>query len=214
MIRSARSIKALLQALRSDRAGATIVEFALVAPALLIVLLGGLDFSYRAYVHSLLQGSLNDAARRASVESPDMGGDKSVKIEDRVKEIVKGSTDRVAPSGTLVVTQKNYFDFSGIGNPEKIVKDVGGDGSYDEDDGDCFEDLNDNGTFDIDAGRTGRGAANDVVFYNATLTMDALLPIRSFIGGEDKYVLRATTAVRNQPWQEQAKPPVICGGVK
>ena len=211
MIGPARSIKTLLQALRSDRAGATIVEFALVAPALLIVLLGGLDFSYRAYVHSLLQGSLNDAARRASVESPDMGGDKSVTIEDRVKEIVKGSTDRVAPSGTLVVTQKNYFDFSGIGNPEKIVKDVGGDGSYDEDDGDCFEDINANGTFDLDAGRTGRGGANDVVFYEASLSMKALTPLRSFVGGDDTYRLKAQTAIRNQPWDEQPNPAVICG---
>ena len=85
------------------------------------------------------------------------------------------------------VTQSNYYDFVGIGNPEKIVSDVDSDGTYDEDDGDCFEDRNANGTFDLDAGRTGRGGANDVVFYEASLSMKALTPLRSFVGGDDTY---------------------------
>ena len=196
-------------ALVRDRRGVTVVEFAMVAPALVLILVGGLDFTYRLYVNSLLQGALVDSARLASVENPGIGGTGSV--EERVAALIKDQVDTVAPSATITVTQSNYYDFAGIGNPEKIVTDVDTDGTYDEDDGDCFEDINANGEFDLDAGRTGRGGANDVVFYEASLSMKALTPLRSFVGGDDKYNLKAQTAIRNQPWDEQPNPAVICG---
>ena len=202
-------LPAFLKRFAGDESGVTIVEFAFVAPPLVLMLVGGLDFAHRSYVHSIMQGALNDAARRASVEDPSVGGTGT--IEERVAALVTAQTKPVAPSATLVVTQSNYFDFSGIGNPEKIVKDIDEDGTYDEEDGDCFSDLNGNGEFDLDTGREGRGGANDVVFYEATMTMNALLPLRSFLGGSDVYTLKAETAIRNQPWATQATPPVVCG---
>ena len=187
----------------------TIVEFAFVAPPLILILVGGLDFAHRSYVHSVMQGALNDAARRASVEDPSVGGTGT--IEERVAAMITEQVDTIAPSAILKVEQSNYFDFSGIGNPEKIVKDVDKDGTFDEDDGDCFSDLNENGEFDLDTGREGRGGANDVVFYEATLTMNAILPLKAFIGGDSTYTLKADTAIRNQPWETQATPPTVCG---
>ena len=203
------SLPTFLKRFAGDESGVTIVEFAFVAPPLVLMLVGGLDFAHRSYVHSVMQGALNDAARRASVENPSVGGTGT--IEERVAALVTAQTEPVAPSATLVVTQSNYFDFSGIGNPEKIVKDIDEDGTYDEDDGDCFSDLNDNGDFDLDTGREGRGGANDVVFYEATMTMDALLPLYAMLGGSNVYTLKAETAIRNQPWEPQATPPVVCG---
>ena len=200
---------AYFRRLGQDDRGVTIVEFAFVAPILIMILVAGLDFAHRSYVHSVMQGALNDAARRASVEDPSVGGTGT--IEERVAALVTEQVDTIAPSATLLVTQSNYFDFSGIGNPEKIVKDVDADGAYDEDDGDCFSDLNENGEFDLDTGREGRGGANDVVFYEATLTMDAILPLKAFIGGSSTYVLKANTAIRNQPWETQSTPPTVCG---
>ncbi len=197
----------------SDQQGATIVEFAMVAPALVLILLAGIDFGHRSYATSVLQGALADSARAASVESPVISGSGTT-LEDRVEDAMRSQISPVAPSGyTLEVTQSNFFDFSGIGNPERILVDNDGDGTYDEDEGDCFSDLNENGEFDLDTGREGRGGSNDVVFYEATLTMDALVPLANWLGGGSTYVLRAETAIRNQPWGSQATPPVVCGAV-
>lgn len=197
----------------SDQSGATIVEFAMVAPALVLILLAGFDFGHRSYATSVLQGALADSARAASVQNPVISGSGTT-LEERVENAMTSQISPVATPGyTLEVTQSNFYDFSGIGNPEKIVLDNDSDGMYDEEEGDCFSDLNENGEFDLDTGRDGRGGSNDVVFYEATLTMDALVPLANLLGGESTYTLRAETAIRNQPWGAQSTPPVICGVV-
>lgn len=197
----------------SDQNGATIVEFAMVAPALVLILLAGFDFGHRSYATSVLQGALADFARSASVELPVISGSGTT-LEERVEDAMESQISPVATPGyTLEVTQSNFYDFSGIGNPEKLVVDNNGDGNYDEDEGDCYSDLNENGEFDLDTGRQGRGGSNDVVFYEATLTMDALVPLANWLGGKSTYVLRAETAIRNQPWGSQSTPPVVCGVV-
>ncbi|WP_271078600.1 TadE/TadG family type IV pilus assembly protein [Aurantiacibacter sp. MUD61] len=202
-----------LRTLGRDEEGVTIVEFAMVAPALILILLAGFDFGHRAYVTSVLQGALTDAARQASVENPNVSGSGTT-LEERVENAIIAQVGQIATPGyTLDVTQSNFYEFSGIGNPEKIVRDNDSDGVYDEDDGDCFSDLNENGQYDTDTGRQGRGGANDVVFYEATLQMDAIVPLANFIGGSAQHTILVDTAIRNQPWGTQATPPTICGTV-
>ena len=200
-----------LDRLRRDEDGAAIVEFAFIALPLIMILLAGVDFGHRTYVSSVMQGSLTDAARRASVEDPTFSSEGDT-LEERVANAVEAQVGNIVTSGySLEVTQSNFYDFTGIGNPEKIVRDNDGDGQYDEEDGDCFSDLNENGEFDTDTGREGRGGANDVVFYEATLEMDALVPLANLLGGDSRYTMVAETAVRNQPWGTQSTPPTICG---
>ena len=110
-----------------------------------------------------------------------------------------------------MIAQSNFYDFSGIGNPEKLMTDVNENGQYDESDGDCFADLDEDGEYDTDTGRDGIGGANDVVFYEATLTMPRLVPLHGFLGVSPEYNLRADTAIRNQPYEAQRTPPVVCG---
>ncbi|RPF71936.1 TadE/TadG family type IV pilus assembly protein [Aurantiacibacter spongiae] len=192
-----------------DERGVTIVEFAIVAPILLLILIAGFDLGHRSYVGAVLQGAVTDAARRASVEAPALRGTGA--LEDRVETMIWAQIRPVAANAELTVTQSNFYDFSGIGNPEKITVDRNDNGVYDEEEGDCFSDLNENGEFDLDTGRDGRGGANDVVFYQARLEMESLLPIASFLGGSNRYAIVAETAIRNQPWETQRTPPVVCG---
>ena len=63
-------------ALASDRRGATIVEFALVTPILLIVLMAALEFGYQGYINAMVQGAMTKAARLATV-----GGRTSADVE-------------------------------------------------------------------------------------------------------------------------------------
>ena len=203
-------LRQLARRLATDRHGATIIEFAIVAPVLLLLLVGGFELAHQSYVKAVLQSALTDAARRAAVEDPQFvaAGDT---LEERVENLVIAKIGPSAPDATVSVSQEIFFDFSGIGNPEKLMTDVDGDGQYDEADGDCFADLNENGEYDTDTGRDGIGGSNDVVLYEATLSMPRLFPLDAFIDVGPAVELRAETAIRNQPYAAQRTPPVLCG---
>lgn len=201
-----------LGCLGRDQSGATIVEFALIAMPMCVLLIGGLELGYNSYVRSTMQGALNDAARRAAVEYPaiDVDGDT---VEEQVETMIRQTVRHVAPKAAISVKQKSYFEFSSIGDPEKLMTDNNDNGKFDSGDGDCFEDANGNGTFDEDQGKSNsHGGANDVVLYTATVEAPRILPLDAFIpsvGKKVSYKLRA--AVRNQPYANQATPAVICG---
>lgn len=202
---------ATVSGLRQAEEGATIVEFALILAPMLLLLMGGLDLGYHSYVRSTLQGALDDAARTAAVENPVLGV-AGATVEEQVETLIRQTVGHVAPNAAIVVTQTSYFDFSAIGNPEKLMTDHDGDGLYDAADGDCWEDANANGTFDTDAGAGGNGGASDVVLYTATLSTPRLLPLDAFLPGVGSTIdLTVQTAVRNQPYANQAAAAVICG---
>ncbi len=202
-------IAATLKALRRDVRGATIVEFAIVALPMLVLLMGGLDLGYQSYVRSVMQGALNDAARKAAVQDPEFSADGDT-VEQQVENQIRDLAGTVALDATIDVEQNSFFDFSDIGNPEKLMTDVNDNGQFDADDGDCWEDANGNGDYDIDAGSAGRGGANDVIFYRARVSMPRLLPLDGLAGLPTTIDMVLSTAVRNQPYGNQPTPPVIC----
>lgn len=204
------SLAGVLHRLRRDEGGVTLVEFAIISLPLSMLLMGGFDLGYQSYIRAVMQGALNDIARRASVQDPDLAASGST-TEEQVTNTIKNQLQPITPHATITVTESNYYDFSGIGNPEKLMTDVNGNGQYDADDGDCFSDLNENDKYDTDTGRDGIGGANDVVFYQAHIVMPRLLPVAQLLGFSSNYDMTLATAVRNQPYGTQATPPVVCG---
>lgn len=193
-----------------DEGGATLVEFAFVLVPTLLLVLGGLELAYASYVRATMQGALNESARRASVQNPQftqLGDTLEKQVEESIREIV-GS---VAKDSEITVTQRSFFDFSDIGNAEKLIRDVNGNGLYDPGDGDCFEDANDNGQFDLDQARDGRGGSNDVVFYTAQVSASRLFPLDRISGFSGSIDMTLEAAIRNQPFGDQTSPAVICG---
>jgi Flp pilus assembly pilin Flp len=205
------TVGGFLKRLGCEERGVTIVEFALVALPLSMLVMGGLDLGHQSYIRATMQGALTDAARRAAVQDPQFAASGST-TEERVRNTILAQVGRIAPGAEIEISQSNFFDFSGIGNPEKLLRDVNGNGQYDPGQGDCFEDLNENGLHDLDAGRDGIGGANDVVFYRADITMPRLLPVAGLMGFSSDYEMTVSTAIRNQPYGAQKTPPVVCGG--
>lgn len=205
-------LSAKAKSLTKDARGLATIEFALLSIPLLLMIIGGLDLAQQSYVHSVLQGALNDAARRASVEEPEFQASGDT-LEERVEATIRSQIDPIAPGAAYAITEKNFYEFSGIGNPEKVMTDVNGNGQFDPDDGDCFEDLNENGAYDTDAGREGIGGANDIVFYEATIEVPRVFPVHKLTGGNSTHTITSKTAFRNQPYGTQTVPPVLCGGV-
>lgn len=192
-----------LRALRRDEGGATIVEFALILPVLSVLLLGVLDLGYRSYVTSIIQGSLHEAARMATV-----GGVPTSAIEAHVRNRLRD----FAGNATITTTTRNYSDFTGVKSPEPITNDTAPFGEYNQ--GDCFTDVNGNGTYDLDRGRGGLGGAEDVVHFEVEMTYPHIVPIGNFLGNgwSDNVTITQNTLLRNQPYagRNMAAPATIC----
>ena len=197
----------ILRRLARDTQGATLIEFAMVIAPLCVLLLGGLDLGYQSYLRSVLQGALNDVARAGSMEAPDLGCEGET-VEAQVRCAVERRSDMIARQASYTFEARNFYEFSGVGRSEKLVTDYNNNGSYDE--GDCWEDLNENGVYDADAGRDGIGGADDVVFYDVTVTMPRLFPMAGLVGAPDHYSITAQAAIRNQPYARQRIPPTVC----
>ncbi|WP_341712599.1 TadE/TadG family type IV pilus assembly protein [Erythrobacter sp.] len=196
--------------LLADQRGVSAVEFGLLLTPFLMLLMGGMDLGHQYYIRAVTQGALSDVSRRASVEDPTFLA-AGATTEERVEATLKQQIDAVAPDAEYTISQRNYFDFNGIGNPERLITDVNGNGQFDESDGDCWEDLDEDGEYDLDSGRVGIGGANDVSFYSVNVRMERLFPTASLLGISPYIDFTVETAVRNQPYGNQPTPPVICG---
>ncbi|UVI38706.1 TadE/TadG family type IV pilus assembly protein [Qipengyuania spongiae] len=197
----------LLARLHSDERGAAIPEFAFILLPLVLFLAGGMDLGYQAYLRSVLQGALNDISRSGSLETPDVGCTGAT-LELRIECAIEKRSNVLARNARYDVEIKNFYDFSSIGRSERLTTDHNGNGAYDP--GDCFIDLNENGRFDMSAGRAGVGGADDVSFYKVTARMPRLFPIHRLIETTPEYAIVATAALRNQPYAAQRRPPTVC----
>lgn len=193
--------------LGKDTRGATIVEFGIILVPMCVVMLGALDLGYQSYVRAIAQGVLDDVARTASVEDPEFQATGDT-LEERVENALTERLESITVAPTYDIEQTNYYRFAGVGSSEKLITDRNRNGRYDA--GDCFEDLNDNERFDVNAGRPGVGGADDVVFHEVNIEMPRLLPMMGFLGVPDTYVVTARAAIRNQPWTAQGVPATVC----
>lgn len=185
--------------LRENR-GVTIVEFAIVAPCLMLIMMGLLSIGLRAYIGIQLQGALEQAARQVTVGT--------TTTTAMVTASVKAQVNRVMPRATVTVVPTSYYDFAHVGKPEPITTDTAPLGTYNT--GDCFQDLNGNGTWDADAGSSGTGGSDDIVYYTATLTYADPLPVKRLLGFPATTTVSGTTMMKNQPYASQSEPAIVC----
>ena len=200
-----------LRRLTIDRDGLAATEFGLLSIPFLIIVFGAFDLGYQNYVRAQLQGVLNEVSRAATVENPEFPGYEGMATEAQIEQSIRDRVDRIARNATYTIEQDSYREFSSVGEPEKLLTDIDLDGTYDAADGDCFEDANLNGTFDADSGSAGQGNANDVIFYDVTLTTPRIVPFVGLFGAPSDYTITAQAAVRNQPYDSRPAPAVVCG---
>ena len=180
--------------LRRDQRGVTIVEFALISPVLMLMLMGLLDLAFNMYTTEMLQGAIQNAARDSTIEG-------SSSNAGQLDAIVTKAVRAVAPGAVMVFDRRSYSSFTDAGRPEDYT-DVDNDGTCDH--GEPFEDANGNGAWDLDRGQAGFGGARDAVLYTVTVTYHRPFPVAGFIPGQSKdYTLSAATVLRNQPFGQQ-----------
>ena len=185
--------------LARDKRGATAVEFAAIAPALLMTLLGLMDLSYNMYATTLLEGAIQKAARDATIEG---AGGRAAAIDSRVRGVVHD----IVGNATIQFDRRAYTDFSEVSRPEDFT-DTNGDGTCAG--GEPFEDVNDNGTWDQDRGKAGTGGARDAVLYTVTVTYPRAFPVMGLLGLSDTVTARSRTVLRNQPYGDQNRTVAV-----
>jgi len=177
-----------------DERGAAVVEFALIAPIFLLMVLGGLDVCHTMYVRSVITGQLQKAGRDFTLE--DAG---SVTRQAAITAAVEAAVQQTAPGAIVTVTPIWYRDYTGVAKPEEFS-----DGNHDGvcNNKEAFVDSNRNGRWDSNSGGQGRGGAKDVVLLTATASYDHL-PLAAMFTGDAKVELVAKTFLRNQPSDQQ-----------
>lgn len=194
-------IRRRLCSLTRDTRGAALVEFAIVAPVMILLLLGICDLAYQVYAQSILNGAVQKAGRDSTIQG---AASNSATIDAKVSDAVK----KVAANATFTFTRKNYDSFSLV-KPE-VFTDTNGNGVRDAKE--CFTDVNGNGTWDADPGLTGQGGANDVTVYTVSVSYPHLFPVTKLFGWSATQTITASTLLKNQPYASQSvvTPKQVC----
>lgn len=184
----------IVRRLARDKSGAAITEFGFVAPLFMIILMGVFDATHTAYTSALVHGAMQKAGRDLTLE--DAGSQEST-----IDASVISQVQNVVPdSATIELEKLSHFDFEDIGEAEEFTDD-NGDGACNF--GEPYEDANGNGSWDANRGEDGIGGARDAVLYTAIVTYDRMFPMAGLIGMDEQVELRASTVLRNQPFDVQ-----------
>ncbi|MCL9999553.1 MAG: pilus assembly protein [Erythrobacter sp.] len=185
--------RAVLRHLRQNREGATLVEFAIVGPVLILMLMGLFDIAHTQYTSAVLYGAVQKASRDYTLES---AATSQTALDTRVQDQIRA----VMPNGaTITFTKTAFDDFKNVNEREEWT-DTNNNGTCNG--GEPYQDENNNGIWDVYRGQSGLGTARDVMLYTTNVTYPRLFPMFGMIGLPANVTLSATTVLRRQPFDQ------------
>lgn len=189
----------------TDRRGATVIEFALIIPMVMLLLMGLSELLYQEYVQSVLSGEVQKAARDSGIEGgaaniPAIDGKVISALGAVAKGLQKDCTKAAAASAAAWCSdRKSYDSFSEVA-PEVFTD---GNGNGVRDPGECFTDVNGNGSWDADPGTSGPGGASAIATYTMVVSYKRLFPLSRMLGWAPYQKISASTLMKNQPFATQ-----------
>jgi Flp pilus assembly protein TadG len=177
----------------ADESGATLMEFGLIAPTFMVMLMGVFDVGMGIYMQSVLDGAVQKAARESALES---GPTELANIDTDVENTVQS----ILSTATVTRERKSYFQYADVTRSE-VFDDNNNNGVCDNNE--PFEDENDNEEWDADVGEDGIGGPKDIVLYTVTVAYERIFPLDALIGGKGVTTLNSTTVLKNQPYGQQ-----------
>ncbi len=175
--------------------GALAIEFAVLAPVLIILLMGIVEFGLIMFANTVLEGATSMGARIGKSGTGGTGGTREQYIRNQIKTLSGGLLD---PNNVVITTQP-YPTYSTSGSPpaEPCITPTCGGGTAGVD----YTDLNGNGVYDLV--RSDAGLGGDVVVYRSTYNWPLKTPLIAQIighGGDNIFPITAVTTVRNEPF--------------
>jgi Flp pilus assembly pilin Flp len=195
-----------MKPLKSNQDGASIMEFGLIAPIVMVMMLGTMDIGHSYFVRATLDGAMQNAARSSSLE-----GSATLTAQELVDLRVESSILALAPNATITSTRRYYKTFSeaALARAETVIEPPTG-ADLKCDPGESFMDANDNGVWDADGGSNGQGGAKDIVIIKFKVSYPRLFPMAKLLGLPANVELESNSILANQPYGEQTSfgPPV------
>ncbi len=181
----------------TDRKGAALVEFAVVAPVMCLLLVGSFDEAHTLYMQAALQGVVQKAGRDSSLE------DSTSDVQNAIDARVKAQVLVLANNADVTIGRKSYRTFSdAVSAKAENWTDNNGNGRCDQHE--PYVDANRNGSWDSDGSNGAQGGAKDKTIYTVTVKYPRMLPLNRFIDVPDKQTLVAQAVVQNQPYADQS----------
>lgn len=185
-----------LRRLVCDSSGATILEFAFVAPVMCLLLVGGFDVGHTLYMRAALQGAVQKAARDSGLEN---GAANQTALDTRIRTEV----ENLANNADVTFDRRAYRTYGQAARRHEDYTDNNNNGTCDA--GEPYVEENGVAGWQSDMGTGGQGGAKDAVVYRVTVSYPAMLPLWRYINGSDHVTVEATTVLRNQPFGDQAQ---------
>jgi len=175
-----------------NNAGSTVIEFAVLAPLLCLILVGTVETGLVLFTNAVLEGATSSASRVGKAGFAPVGQTREQFIRSRILQLAGSYLN---PS-KLTVTTLSYTSFANVGKPEPCITPTPCPGTP----GVNFTDVNGNGTWDQDMGKANAGGSGDVVVYRVSYPWPLFTPLmRNVLGGSDGTItLTAVTTVRNE----------------
>lgn len=200
-----RKLRALseLRLIRPDQRGSTIIEFAMLAPVMILLICGGIEYGHLYLGNMNLEGVTNEAARTAIASQERSIADRDAAVRTRIQEAMAGYP--LQEGKQLEIQIKSYEDFAAAGTPEPFT-DVNTNGRYDppaslspEFAGEPFIDKNSNGSWDATSFKDETvGGTGEVVSYTVTYPAAFLFEFLRPLAPEG-VTLKTTVVARNEP---------------
>jgi Flp pilus assembly protein TadG len=194
MTKARKSLRGSIAQLAADERGVIAVEFAVVAPIVLLFIVGLVEMGLMFTADTVLRHATDEAARTGRTAYVSAGATQAETIRDRVTR----ETGVLMDSSRIEISSASYSSFSSLRKPEPFV-DANANGA--RDDGENFTDVNGNGIYDLDQGASGYGATSDVVSYTVTYPWTFFTPfIGKLFSATGIITLKATAVVKNEPF--------------
>jgi len=184
--------------LRRNESGSPSIEFVFAAPVLILMAIGTIEFAMVMFVTVLMESSLRDAARYGITgQEPEPGARLAA-----IMSIIEDRTIGLVDMDDAKIEILSYPTFGDINRSEGYV-DGNGNGEYDA--GETYTDENENGQWDEDVGAEGAGESGQVVVYRMEYDWPLMTLLLDHLIGQDGHItIKASIAVRNEPWETGA----------
>lgn len=177
---------------RADQRGSTTLEFAFIAPVLVLVLVGTLETGVMIAAQRQLEDSIFMAARVNKTGYADSGQTQAATVQAAMQRAASGLLD---PS-KITVTSRSYPSYDAIGEP---FTDLNNNGVRDSNE--PFTDVNGNGSYDADRGKDGSGSSSEIVVFTASYPWTIYTPLLGeVLGAKGIRTLTVQTIVKNEPY--------------
>ena len=180
--------------LLTDRHGSTAVEFGIIGPVFILMVIGIVELGLLLAAQTLLDNAAFSASRAGKTGYADTGSTQEATIAAAVAKASSG----LLKQDRMTLASSAYADYSNVGQPEPFT-DRNLNGRWDV--GEAFTDVNGNNRWDADQGRSGVGSAGQIVAYTVTYRWPLFTPwLKSMIGSGGIYTLTTRIVVKNEPF--------------